>query len=149
MRVELRRLIPGPMGAPDGDLISRAGGERALRRIIDDFYHRVFSDLMIGFYFRNSDRERLVQKELELVLSLLDPARKYTGADLRRAHAPHRIQGGHFDRRMQLLRDAIADAGLDAEVENVWLTHAEGLRSLITGDPRGRCDGAPPGGAAN
>lgn len=116
-----------------------AGGEAGLRPLIEDFYDRVLVDVMIGFHFRGKDRERLVQKELELALSLLGAEVDYTGMPLREAHAPHPILGGQFDRRTQLLRETMADHQLPEPVQRAWLEHTERLRSLITGDGQGEC----------
>lgn len=114
-------------------LFEDAGGEEKLRQVIADFYDHVFDDLMIGFFFRRSNKERLIQKELELVAEALGSTElKYTGKDMQRAHAAHGIQGGHFERRMQLLREAMDRGNVPQHVREKWLEHAYGLRGQIT-----------------
>lgn len=121
-----------------------------LRAILEDFYDRVFADVMIGFFFEGKDRRRLVEKELELALVMFgggggdrgagDDAVRYTGRPLREAHAAHRIMGGHFARRTQILADTMRDHGMgDAHVRR-WLEHTESLRPLITEYSGGDCD---------
>ncbi len=117
----------------------KIGGD-ALRVVIADFYKRVFSDVMIGFMFQGKDRAHLVEREWELVAALLGaPGVKYTGMPMRTAHAKHTIFGGHFERRMQILREVFRDHAVDAEVARTWLAHAESLRAQITRDRGSEC----------
>jgi len=52
-------------------LFQRLGGEAKLREIIDAFIDRVFADRMIGFFFRNADRERIKEMEFQLAAEFL------------------------------------------------------------------------------
>lgn len=121
-------------------LVERAGGPAALRALLEDFYRRVLADRMIGFFFRDADPERLVEKELELALACLGAEVPYTGRPLREAHAAHPIQGGQFMRRLQLLQETLADHGLPEEVREVWIRHTLLLRPEITADDPDQCD---------
>ena len=114
-------------------------GEAKLRAVVTEFYERVFRDVMIGFMFEGKDKQRLIDKEYELVAALLGADIKYTGRPMRSAHAAHTIFGGHFERRMQLLRNVFADLDVPAEVAKTWLDHAESLRSQITKDRGSEC----------
>jgi hemoglobin len=127
------------MADDEADLLALAGGVPALRAVIEDFYARVFADAMIGFFFRSADRARLVEKELELALALLGADVPYTGRPLREVHARHPIQGGHFDRRLQILRETLADHRLPRAVCEAWVRHTERLRPEITADRPGEC----------
>jgi hemoglobin len=113
-------------------LVAQAGGAERLRAILVDFYDRVFADVMIGYLFKRANKERLVERELELALAAMGEAVEYRGKDLREAHAPHQIQGGHFERRQQILRETCDAHGLPAEVRDFWLAHNEQLRPLVT-----------------
>ena len=114
-------------------------GEAKLRAIVTEFYNRVFGDVMIGFMFEGKDKARLIEKEYELVAALLGADIKYTGRSMRTAHAAHTIFGGHFERRMQLLRNVFADLAVPSAVATLWLDHAESLRSQITKDRGSEC----------
>lgn len=114
-------------------LVEQAGGLPGLRRVIEHFYAQVFVDPMIGFYFRDQDREHLITRELELIAEHLGaPGVLYTGRPLDRAHARHRIFRGHFDRRTRLLEQAMEACGLPEPVRVVWLAHTASLRGQIT-----------------
>jgi hemoglobin len=121
-------------------LYERLGGERELRAVIDDFVDRVFGDLMIGFFFANADKDRIKQFEFQHASALLGGPATYQGRPLRQAHAAHPIRGGHFARRMQLLRQVLAAHGVPADVSEHWLAHDQALLGQITGDALGECN---------
>jgi hemoglobin len=119
-------------------LYGRIGGE-ALRAVIRDFYDRVFADAMIGHLFEGRNKERLIQKEWQLVAGLLGAEVRYTGRSMPEAHAKVPIFGGHFDRRMQILAETLADHGVDSQVAARWLEHGWALRAKLVGDPDQAC----------
>ena len=117
----------------------RAGGEWALRAVIDDFVDHMVEDPMIGFFFDGVDRFRLRDKEYEMTARFLGASVPYTGKGLRAAHAPHPIMGGQFDRRRQLLVEAMARHRVPGDVQAIWLDHVDRLRGVVTRDPAGAC----------
>jgi len=121
-------------------------GEVALRSVIRDFYDRVMADPMIGFLFAGKNKERLIQKEWELVAALLGAAIGYSGRSMSVAHAKVPITAGHFDRRLTILQETMEDHRVDAEVRRRWLEHANALRDQLTSDPDKACppsEGSP------
>ncbi len=127
------------MPKSDTTLIELAGGEETLRVVVQDFYDRVFPDVMIGFFFKGLEKANLVQLELEFVLELLGAEGRYTGRPMRKAHAKHPILGGQFNRRLQILRETLADNKVPQAVQDHWLEHTISLRDQITPNTRGDC----------
>lgn len=119
-------------------LFDQIGGDR-LRAVLDDFYDRVMADVMIGFLFFGKDKTRLVEKEWEFAARLLGADVPYTGKGIRAAHARSPILGGHFERRLQLLRETLADHHVPAEVCSAWIAHTEKLRHLVTSNRGSEC----------
>jgi len=119
-------------------LFEQIGGDR-LRAVLDDFYDRVMADVMIGFLFFGKDKQRLVDKEWEFAARLLGADVPYTGKGIRAAHARSPILGGHFERRLQLLRETLADHDVPDEVCRAWLGHTERLRHLVTSNRGSEC----------
>lgn len=115
------------------------GGEPALRSIIDEFVDRMFDDAMIGFFFRKASRERIKKFEYQHAAELLGGDVTYEGRPLAKAHQPHRIMGGQFARRKEILRQTLEKHGVPPHVRDAWLAHVESLRSLITADPGSEC----------
>lgn len=126
-------------------LFDRIGGD-ALRRVLEDFYDRVFADAMIGFMFEGKNKPRLVQKEWELAAAFLGADVAYTGRPLPEAHRIP-IAGGQFDRRLAILSETLDDHGVDPEVKRAWLAHSHSLRRQIIRDPDGACP--PPSSEAD
>lgn len=122
----------------DASLFDRIGPE-ALRAAITDFYDRVFGDVMIGFLFEGKDRQRLIDREYEFTAGFLGGAVRYTGRPMREAHANLPIFGGHFERRLQILRETLRDHAVDPEVQRAWIDHSLALRPQITSDRGSEC----------
>lgn len=121
------------------------GGEPALRRILEDFYDRIFNDLMIGYLFKGRDKARLVTLELQLTARVMGADVVYEGRPMRAAHQALSINRGQFQRRNQLLRETLRDHAVPDDVQRAWIAHATALEKAILGgrvDP----DCAPPRG---
>jgi len=122
-------------------LFEQLGGEPKLRAIVDDFVDRCFADVMIGFLFTRASRERIKRFEYEHAAKNLGANIEYGGRALDEAHRPHRIFGGQFDRRRQILLETLGDHGTPDEVVKAWIEHQDSLRSMITRDPDSNCQG--------
>lgn len=120
-------------------LFDELGPDR-LRAVIVDFYRRVFDDVMIGFLFAGKDRARLIEREYELTARMLGGGVRYQGRPLREAHARVPILGGHFDRRLQLMKDALDAAGASPAVRAAIVDHSVAMRAQITADPTSDCN---------
>ncbi|MEI9938026.1 MAG: group 1 truncated hemoglobin [Pseudomonadota bacterium] len=121
-------------------LFDRLGGETALRAIIARFVDRMFDDLMIGYLFRAADRDRVKAKEYEFAARHLGAAVSYTGRPINEAHRAHRITGGQFMRRLQILKETLAAFQAPAEVSEHWITHTLSLQAEITDNALDQCD---------
>jgi hemoglobin len=120
-------------------LFDRIGGDR-LRAVLVDFYDRVFADVMIGFLFAGKDKQRLIDKEWEFTARFLGADVAYTGRSMPEVHAHVPILGGQFERRLQLLRNVLADHAIDPEVVDAWVAHTQALRAQVTSDKGSECD---------
>lgn len=118
------------------------GGEPTLRSIIDRFVDRLFDDVMIGYLFRNADRTRVKAKEYEFAAGHLGAEIAYTGRPLPEAHRAHRITGGQFMRRLQILKDTLAEFQVPSAVVEHWVAHTLSLQADITDNALDQCDPA-------
>lgn len=121
-----------PVEPRPGSDLARLGEER-VRRLVHTFMERVFGDPMIGFYFQGRSLSRIRELECRFALSHLGGGDVYTGRPLDEAHGPLRIFGGHFDRRSALLRETLAEDGVDHDIAERWLEHTERQRALVIG----------------
>jgi len=125
---------------PQTALFERLGGSATLHAIIDRFVDRLFDDLMIGYLFRAADRDRVKAKEYEFAARHLGAPLAYTGRPLADAHRAHRITGGQFMRRLQILKETLAAFQVPAEVSEHWIAHTLSLQSEITDNALDQCD---------
>ncbi len=89
-----------------GTLYDQLGGEAKLRQIIDTFIDRVFEDRMIGFFFRNADRKRIKEMELQLTA-------RFLGADVE--YVPRHIRDAWLEHSESLRPLTTKDAGSDCD----------------------------------
>jgi hemoglobin len=121
-------------------LFEQLGGEAKLRAIVDLFVDRVFADRMIGFFFRNADRQRIKEMEYQLAARFLGADIEYRGLPLDQVHAKHPIMGGHFARRRQILKETLEFHQVAQPIVSAWLEHTDALRPLITPQADSGCD---------
>ena len=124
-------------------MFEQLGGEPVLRALIDRFVDRMFADMMIGFMFQKANRARIKEKEYELAAQHLGGGVAYTGRPIGEAHARHAIMGGQFDRRLELLRSTLVEAGVAPAVVAHWVGYTENLRAVVTRDASGMCTADP------
>lgn len=128
------------MSAAAGSLFERSGGEPVWRAVMATFFERVFDDVMIGYLFMGQDRARLEAREFELAARALGATSvHYAGRPLREAHRRHTILGGHFERRLVMLREAMQAHGVPQEAQDALLSHNRSLRHLITANEGSQC----------
>ena len=120
-------------------LLDQLGGPEVLRGVIEEFVGLVCDDVMIGFLFADVDRAQLIAREFEFAARHLGGDVRYTGRPLKDVHAPRRIQGGQFERRLTILRQTLARHAAPDPVVTHWLDHNRALRPLITSDAGGNC----------
>jgi hemoglobin len=125
---------------PAESLFEALGAEANLRAIIERFVDRIFDDVMIGYLFRAADRQRIKDKEFEFAARHLGAQLTYTGRPLAEAHRAHRITGGQFMRRLQILKETLAEHQVPAEIREHWLNHTLALQAQITNNALDECD---------
>jgi len=118
------------------------GGQAVLRALIDRFVDRLFDDLMIGYLFRAADRARVKEKEYEFAARHLGAPVEYSGRTLSEAHRVHRITGGQFMRRLQILKETLAEHHVPPLVSEHFIAHTLALRGQITDNALDECDPA-------
>ena len=123
-------------------LFDALGGEAVLRAVIERFVDRMFDDVMIGYLFRAADRERVKAKEYEFAARHLGAPIEYTGRPLNEAHRAHRITGGQFMRRLQILKETLAAFQVPSPVALHWVEHTLSQQAEITDNALDQCDPA-------
>lgn len=107
------------------------GGEAGVAPIVARLIERVSTDLMIGFFFRAADLERVRRHELEWARAHLGGPASYSGRSLPEAHAAHPIAEGHFARRLKILEEVLTEFEVPAEIQAEWLAHDRAQRAAV------------------
>ena len=93
---------PGPARAEDNSLYQRLGGKKAITAVVDEFVGRVAMDTRINHYFAAAaaDPKHLAMFKMKLVDQICQASGgpcKYTGKDMKSAHAGMGITSADFD----------------------------------------------------
>ena len=117
-------------------LYDELGGAPAIDAAVDIFYRKVLADERLARFFGDVDMKRQAAKQkLFLTMVTGGPAR-YTGKDMRRAHAPLVIWGiddSHFDAVVAHLAGTLRELGVDdAKIARVGAV-AESVRDDVLG----------------
>jgi hemoglobin len=78
-------------------MYDRIGGAPAIREAVDRFYRRLLDDPELAAYF-TGDLTVLKQHQAALLTQVLGGPGRYSGRDLKAAHAPLHIPSAHFRR---------------------------------------------------
>jgi truncated hemoglobin YjbI len=106
-------------------------GDEKLRKIVDVFVEKLYSNIIIGYLFRNIDKENLKQREFELIANVLGANLKYKGRNLRIIHQKHYIREGQFNIRQKLLKETLEEFNVEKEIVEGLIQHNEKLKKLI------------------
>ncbi len=118
------------------------GGEPALRSVIVQFVDRLLTDPMIGFFFRQTNRRRLEEKEYEHAAKHLGAPIPYTGRPQSEAQRAHRNVGGQFERRVALLGQVLEECAVPAHIRAHWVAHTRSLRARVAAERSGESVGS-------
>src|SRR5579862_3462494 len=104
--------LSSPMLAKDKTLYERLGGKKAITAVVDEFVGRVAMDTRINSYFAKTagDPKRLATFKMKLVDQICMASGgpcKYTGKDMKSAHAGMGITSPDFDALVQDLVGAL------------------------------------------
>lgn len=117
---------------PDWNVIEEVGGRERMETLMRRFYDRLFDDVIIGFFFADSDKEELVQSQIDYVHAHIgDRSGTYDGPSIRNAHADQPIMRGHFDRRHQILRETLEEFDVPDHVRQAWLGLDQSMREMV------------------
>jgi hemoglobin len=94
--------VSSPLIAKEKSLYDRLGGKKAIAAVVDEFVGRVAADTKINRYFSTAaaDPNRLAAFKMKLADQICQASGgpcKYTGADMKTAHAGMGITGAEFD----------------------------------------------------
>jgi len=109
------------------------GDPARVHRILEDFYQRMASDILLDFFFTGKDLKAIAAKQAEFLLRAMGATPSYSGRPPAQAHlAMPPILSGHFDRRLKLLEETLRAHGLPEDAIQTWLGFENTFREVIT-----------------
>jgi hemoglobin len=84
-------------GAPAKSLYERLGGQDAIKAVVDDFVANVAADKRINAFFANTNIPQLKTRLVEQICQATGGPCKYSGRDMKSAHAGMGVAGKDFD----------------------------------------------------
>lgn len=109
----------------------RFGGAEALRGIVQEFYHRMAEDILVGFFFKGKDLERIITMQTSFLLMAMGLSDNYEGKMPQHAHPQMHMQAGHLDRRYKLLAELLNEKNVPEAVQEKWLKIEHSFRDRI------------------
>jgi hemoglobin len=98
-------------------LFDRLGGEAAVESAVVAFYAKVMTDPNVSGFFVGYDIHALIKKQIAFMTMAFGGPSKYSGRDLRVAHAGLVQQGltdQHFDAIARHLQTTLDELGVDS-----------------------------------
>ncbi|WP_337188445.1 group 1 truncated hemoglobin [Phenylobacterium sp.] len=117
-------------------LYERIGGTAAVKAAVDIFYDKVLADGRIAHFFQGVDMDAQRRKQRSFLIMAFGGPNTYSGADMRRAHAPLVAQGlndTHFDAVVENLAATLAQLGVGATEIGEVAVVAESVRDDVLG----------------
>jgi hemoglobin len=113
-------------------LFREVGSEARLRLVLRDFYGRMTSDVLVGFFFVGKDSHEIAEKQLHFLMRAMGQSSVYRGKSPARAHENlPPILAGHFDRRLKLLEQTLRDHEFSENAIQLWLRFEGSFRAGI------------------
>ena len=117
-------------------LYVKLGGEPAVDAAVDIFYRKVLGDERISRFFEGVDIEQQAAKQKAFLTMAFGGPHRYTGLDMRNAHARLVEQGlndSHFDAVMEHLGATLKELGVADDLIGQAAAIAESTRNDVLG----------------
>lgn len=106
----LQADLPAPK--PDPQLWQELGNGERVRRVLEDFYARVYADALLSPFFHGVTIDRSIEKQYSFLRQLMTGERVYFGDRPRNAHHWMVISDELFDHRQALMQAVLQAHGL-------------------------------------
>lgn len=117
--------------APNPELWEALERGPRLRRIIEDFYRRVYADARLAPFFVHTTMSWVVDHQYAFLGEIFSGEKMYFGDRPRNAHHAMVIDDELFDYREELMAACLRDHGLSKEQIATWRRVEESFRSHI------------------
>jgi hemoglobin len=120
----------------DASLFARLGGEAAVEAAVVRFYEKVMDDPTVARFFDELDMDAQIQKQIAFMTMAFGGPNKYTGRNLRTAHAKlvkNGLGDAHFDAIARHLKATLEELEVGDDVIAEVLSLVDGTRDDVLG----------------
>jgi hemoglobin len=121
--------------AAHSSLFEAMGGEPVLRTAVDRFADIVVADDRINFTFAEADMAKFKQLLFDQLCNISDGPCRYTGRDMRSAHAKLGINAAEFNALAEDLYIALGKAGVPYRLQNKLMARLAPMKRDIVKPP--------------
>ena len=114
-----------------GSLYEQLGGKGALDAAVDRFYDKVLADDRIKHFFSGVDMRQQRGKQKIFLAYVFGGPVKYSGKDMRAAHAPLALEEEHFTAVAQNLQAALEELSVPPDLVEQVLDIAASTRDDV------------------
>lgn len=119
--------------APQKSLYDRLGGKPAIQAVVDDFIGNVAADGRINGFFANTNIPRLNSMLVNQICEATGGPCKYTGRDMKTAHAGMGVTDAHFNALVENLVKSLDKFKVPTKEKNELLTALASMKGDIVG----------------
>jgi len=115
-------------------LFERLGGPEAIFATVQSFYQKVMADSELAPFFSHLDMNAQTDKQIAFLTMAFGGPSRYTGRDLRTAHAglvSRGLSDVHFDRVAEHLASTLAELAVPAELVSEVMGIVESTRADV------------------
>ncbi|KAG2423280.1 hypothetical protein HXX76_015429 [Chlamydomonas incerta] len=118
-------------------LYSRMGGEAAVEKAVDVFYHKILADAELAPFFASVDMKKQIRKQVAFMTYVFGGSGAYEGRDLGASHSRLIREQGmnhhHFDLVAGHLDATLQELGVAQDLKNEAMAIVASARPLIFG----------------
>jgi hemoglobin len=128
---------PDTVNRDEGEsaLYDALGGAEAIALVVDRFYVQVLDDPLLAPYFVSASMPRLRLMQREFMAAAFGGPTRYSGAEMRDAHAGMGIGIAEFNRVVELLTATLVECGVGQDLIDQVLVRLAPLADDIVEAP--------------
>ncbi len=115
-------------------LFDAVGGLPTLRRVHKLFYDKIYAHPVLQQFFAGHSQEAIENRQTQFMGEKMGGRVFYPGREPKIAHRAMYITAEHFAMRQQLLREAMQEAGVPADLQERWLKLDAAFKPVIVKD---------------
>lgn len=115
----------------DENLFEMIGGRPTLDKVHKIFYDKIYAHPWIGRYFEGIQQDIIEVQQSDFMSQIMGGPANYCGKLPVPAHRHMMITEELFDLRTQLLKDAMTEAGVSAENQQLWMKIDQAFKKSI------------------